>query len=285
MNEFESFFNISKKDLEASKVLYEKKLYPQAIFHLQQSIEKSAKSFFVMIGIANTQDLINKIGHNPIKVINLLIKKEKEIQENREILIKEIPELKDSYLYKEEENKISELDLKSPAELKNLSREMIASNDRIIKEFNSINQIKNQTLIYLQNLKNTNIEDLIGSHSLEEFIRVSRLIINKYPMNEKYNKLKNREDILRIISFTFHNTIIILYLFISLLILSLITLIGATDSRYPNLWENTIPEDIFDINTPIIKEFEKAIEIQEDNLKFLESLHKNLEKIKEYYNK
>lgn len=51
MNIAEILLEISKKDLEAAKCLYENKFYSQAIFYLQQSVEKAAKSFGLLTGM------------------------------------------------------------------------------------------------------------------------------------------------------------------------------------------------------------------------------------------
>lgn len=63
--------DISNEDLKASEFLYEKKLYPQSLFYLQQSTEKIVK----WIGLENTiidkKDLHKSIGHNS----NLIFKK------------------------------------------------------------------------------------------------------------------------------------------------------------------------------------------------------------------
>lgn len=41
----ETLFEIARTDLEAAKCLFEQELYPQAVFYLQQSVEKATKSF------------------------------------------------------------------------------------------------------------------------------------------------------------------------------------------------------------------------------------------------
>jgi HEPN domain-containing protein len=40
----EELLMIAKKDLQASRVLFDNRLYPQAIFFFQQSVEKANKS-------------------------------------------------------------------------------------------------------------------------------------------------------------------------------------------------------------------------------------------------
>lgn len=44
------FMEISKMDLAAAKCLYKSGLYSQAVFYLQQSVEKAAKSFGLLTG-------------------------------------------------------------------------------------------------------------------------------------------------------------------------------------------------------------------------------------------
>jgi hypothetical protein len=48
-----SFAETSKKDLLASRVLYAKKLYPQAVFELQQCVEKGVLAVGVLSGLAS----------------------------------------------------------------------------------------------------------------------------------------------------------------------------------------------------------------------------------------
>jgi HEPN domain-containing protein len=45
----------SAKDLEASKLLFEGKMYPQALYHLQQANEKLAKAQLLRVGILTPQ--------------------------------------------------------------------------------------------------------------------------------------------------------------------------------------------------------------------------------------
>lgn len=47
---------IAKKDLEASELLFSKGLYPQAVFYLQQAIEKTVKSLGIWNKIINKNE-------------------------------------------------------------------------------------------------------------------------------------------------------------------------------------------------------------------------------------
>lgn len=70
---------IAKSDLGAARCLYEHKFYPQAIFYLQQSVEKSFKSQIYFLGIANEKEARSRISHNTLQVF----KKTTEEQDNR----------------------------------------------------------------------------------------------------------------------------------------------------------------------------------------------------------
>lgn len=62
------FAEMARKDLSASKVLYERKLYPAAIFELEQSVEKAVKAVGLMLGLARPikEDLTHDVGHATI---------------------------------------------------------------------------------------------------------------------------------------------------------------------------------------------------------------------------
>jgi len=56
-------------DLDASRLLYEKRYYPQAVFLLQQSVEKTCKSPCIFFEIISEQDAQKKVGHKPLKIV------------------------------------------------------------------------------------------------------------------------------------------------------------------------------------------------------------------------
>ena len=68
---------ITQKDFEAARILFEKSLYPQAIYMLQQSLEKAVKALLLKFGIVRTEgELKNEIGHDTVEgTLNLLADK------------------------------------------------------------------------------------------------------------------------------------------------------------------------------------------------------------------
>ncbi|HEV2137527.1 MAG TPA: HEPN domain-containing protein [Nitrososphaerales archaeon] len=63
-----AFAEIAKKDLRASGVLYEENLFPQAIFELQQSVEKAVKAIGLLMGLVRPirDDLKREVVHTSI---------------------------------------------------------------------------------------------------------------------------------------------------------------------------------------------------------------------------
>lgn len=58
----------AKQDLRAAKVLYENGLCPQAVYMLQQSVEKEVKSFGLMLGLVKSKRL-RDVSHRTIYVL------------------------------------------------------------------------------------------------------------------------------------------------------------------------------------------------------------------------
>jgi HEPN domain-containing protein len=55
---------IAQRDFEAAKVLFERKLYADTVYMLQQSIEKAAKAILIKLGLIRTEkELRKRIGH------------------------------------------------------------------------------------------------------------------------------------------------------------------------------------------------------------------------------
>jgi HEPN domain-containing protein len=79
---------IAHKDLEASRILFREKLYSQAVFFLQQSVEKAAKAMGLREGLVSKKQLKQKIGHKAwmvfIEYYNIALKIQKQLEGVRE---------------------------------------------------------------------------------------------------------------------------------------------------------------------------------------------------------
>ncbi|HEV2226215.1 MAG TPA: HEPN domain-containing protein, partial [Nitrososphaerales archaeon] len=78
-----SFAKIAKADLRASKFLYDNKLYPHAVFNLQQSVDKSVKAVGLMLSLVRPirEDLSRDVGHSAI--FGILIRRNERIAQLR----------------------------------------------------------------------------------------------------------------------------------------------------------------------------------------------------------
>jgi len=78
-----SLAKIGRADLKASKLLYGKKLYPQSIFYLQQSVEKSVKATGLLLSLVrpDKEDLTREVGHATI--FSILVRRGERIAQLR----------------------------------------------------------------------------------------------------------------------------------------------------------------------------------------------------------
>ena len=64
----EELLKIAEKDMKASKLLYNHEFYPQSVFYLQQSSEKSIKVLGLLAGEITEND-VRSIGHKGMKIL------------------------------------------------------------------------------------------------------------------------------------------------------------------------------------------------------------------------
>jgi len=68
---YKVFLEIASDDLDASKLLYNKKKFPQAVFFFEQSVEKTCKYLLINQSILTVDQLNKKVRHNSIIVFKL----------------------------------------------------------------------------------------------------------------------------------------------------------------------------------------------------------------------
>jgi len=73
------FYRMALEDLKASKLLYRHKLYPLAVFSLQQSIEKSLKYYGIRTSLWESK--VAKLNHHPLKMFSAPVKEQLRMQE------------------------------------------------------------------------------------------------------------------------------------------------------------------------------------------------------------
>ncbi len=272
MNTKSVLLDIAERDLNASKCLFEKKLYPQAVFYLEQAVEKAAKSFGLHQNIISEDDL-EEIGHDSLeiylKVVEGLKNKVKRFQER----IKKLPKLKHTTLFKEYENigsekfdemldkfesylkrsdrKISDEEIeKMISELINLEAEIESQKITIDK-----NEIENLKFLY-QEVANTLAEE---HPELRENIKGEM---------KKFESLTPELIEELIVSFSIPQAICSTHL----LFLSLISCPHAISSRYPYPEYEHNPLMVYTVEHPIIKKFDRLTQITKGVLERMSKL-------------
>jgi|GEM_PF-5077104 len=143
------YVKFAEIDYQSARLLLENKVYPSAIFHLQQTIEKLAKAYALHLGLVKEEDLYPKgkrksetVGHVSPRVFILTLKRKgaidliyivsKLLKEKSCEEIKKDIEIFESFLWKKRE-----LAVLSRENIKNILS-LIQQNGRIIKALSKI---------------------------------------------------------------------------------------------------------------------------------------------------
>lgn len=272
MNTKHVLLDIAERDLAAAESLFEKELYPQAVFYLQQAVEKATKSFGLHHNIIS-EDELEEIGHDSLeiylKVVEGLKNKVKRFQE----LIKKLPKLKHTTLFKKYEDigseKFDEMLDKFEFYLKHSNRKI---SDKEMEEIIS-------ELINLETeIENKEIK--VNKNEIENFKHLFQEVANTFA--EEHPEL--RENIKRemkkfesltpelmeefAVSFSIPQAICNNHL----LFLSLISCPHAISSRYPYPEHEHNPLMVYTVEHPIIKRFDRLTQITKGVLERMSKL-------------
>ena len=273
MNWDKILLELAEKDLEAAKCLYDKELYPQSIFYLQQSVEKATKSFGLVMGIVDENELINNIGHNPLKIYKKLIYIYKKSLENINEGIGKAPKFKEFPLIKTTNlNKTSQE-----------TNDFLKFFDDLVREKDVIFLPKEEIEGWIEELNKlkAEIEELNEdvtrfSVSNEKFNRVKQSILKPFDALYEYNPQKIEkmrkeldnaitpdrvEEMIRIVIPSLYDAV---YVSLSLLYLSIITRPHAIRTRYPIGDFN--PLEIYNRDLPLIRSFNELNDIMKSAL-------------------
>lgn len=68
------FLKCAKDDIKATKLLYENKVFPLSVYHLQQAVEKITKAYALVLSIISKEELMEIKHKSPLVFIKLLEK-------------------------------------------------------------------------------------------------------------------------------------------------------------------------------------------------------------------
>ena len=263
-----ALLEMAQKDLEASKVLFENKLYSQAVFHLQQSVEKAVKSLAIH-DHKITEDQLKRLGHDPIKVYIEIIEYWKRfglaLRDSR--LGEVLPEFKTFFIVRDLPKRIGQLDeiLESLRTNSKVYKSVLISEGRIEQFISAIDGAR-RLLEKKKKRLDINKEWVMREKQIQRVLGVFDKIVPE--RQEEIRRLKAK--IMRISDKKFHEMkksygsylhglLDLAFCDASLFYLSLILLPHATYSRYPE--KHISPSEIYTANLPLIKKFDQIADI------------------------
>ncbi len=240
-------------DLKASKTLYSTGDYPNAIFHLQQSVEKATKAYALSIGLFKVDEL-KGVGHDTPEVFLKLLAKKGILQSidmlNR-ISSAEIDKSKNLEI-REIIKKIKKTETK--VKVAKLTKEQIQGNLQLCKTIDEFHQkIKRDLASSITPLKSLSSEmsKIIGTQLDEAGLSIKSKDLDKIIRNE-FDKIK--PEFLDWAS-----------KFTRMFILSVVTYPHAIFARYP---DGEIKPKDYRRGLGIVDEIESVLKELEDCVQF-----------------
>lgn len=280
----ESLFEIAKQDLKAAKCLFDKGLYPQAVFYLQQSVEKANKSWAIMCNVIKEEE-VKAIGHDPFKVYVKILKEQKDKLELLIERIKKFPKLQETKLLKnfdfEKHYKRAADALTNVEKYYKVKGESLRDIKFLGEEFEEILYTNKEDIIsIIEELDSLKLQDYYPDDvkiSKKEFTEIKRAIIEIldvfYYLNPKKVE-KLREEVEELFTTNLLEEAIkvfrsipmrdIIHVSQSLYYLSLLMLPHSIVTRYPDNDYN--PLTIYNKNLPLIQLFGDMVNIVEKTL-------------------
>ncbi len=280
------FLAIAKMDLEASKVLYEKELYPQAVFYFQQSVEKATKAFALITGQKiSEKEFINDIRHQAINVFEKSIRDQKNRYEQLKANLNKLPELKETKIFKDFnlERNIRQLDrhLAHIKEVKKDKRDLIYISSWDIRSIlKEIESTKKEFEKEKQNISKLKISERASNKKKKELIELYNSLSKYNPVRfeeaknelEKIDLKQLAEKLIKSLS---EPISIIISISMALYYLSIITLPHSSLTRYP--LDDFTPVNLYTKKLPIVKKLPELCEVQDNVLNELKLFNKKLE--------
>jgi HEPN domain-containing protein len=267
----EAFFEISQKDLKASKLLFKNKLYPQAVFYLQQSVEKATKSFGILNEIITLEEARYDVGHDSLKIYKKMMKSLQKEMEYFEEIINKNPRLG--------KNKIVE-DITSNFSSKKMREYLNSLNDMDNKRVYNFPSKKDiESSIKLLDI----IESKLGKSSLPSILTKQKLEESVKNMEEPLDTFSEldpeivdqvKNGVNELLAPDSRNVILgigefwmdLLYVLFSLFLLSyLLPWYHAIYTKYPDE-KGQNPREIYNEEHPLIRFYDDLVKIMEKTL-------------------
>lgn len=274
------FLEIAKRDLEASKLLFDRKLYSHAIFYAQQAIEKSTKSFGIRSKTITVSEAKNAIGHKAWRVYSKIFDGMKDKVTRFEKRLEAFPKLKEVDLIKEIEINRLKTGLKEYQKVfSDMTRDIPSSLEELQNIVDEINKLKDETGEEI--IRGIEINEKEIESQREKIYQLLNAFseINPSVVEEEKEKLKRVftpkaiNDSLKRLSKPISELI---FCYSSLFYLSLIFSEHAIKSRYPE--DDLNPLEVYNEKMPLVQMLDSFIKIAEETIEKLNHVYEEIPK-------
>lgn len=267
------------QDLKAAKCLYKSGFYPQAVFYLQQCVEKELKSYSVSQGIIDEEESRREISHKTLKIYEKNMKELRRRAIAQQEKIQENPHLAAAF---QSQFNISDLNVK----LEELEHDLKKMTKLDEKSFQLSDEEMKRAIKSLQDIHRNTCRE--KKKTMKKAVTPSEFQMMKRKLVEFLNialidqpmRLEKTMDELHL-SFTMESyeksmkeilckTYTPLEIHSSLFELSIILQPHAV-ARYPKTGFN--PVDFYTMNLPLVKYFPRLADIAERTLAQIDELY------------
>ena len=269
------FLAVAQQDLAAAQCLYDNRCYPQAVFYLEQSVEKGLKSFALCLGIITEEEAHHRIGH---RTMNIYIKTTDQFKQRVDAIHSD-PKLERMFEGIVDVPRLSDQMDRALKFIRDASQEtphILSNTDKRLRNY--LTGLKKIHRDY-ENLQ-TIIQQLsISESEFREFKKIWLGMIGRYMEDrpEEFEKFKQavekqlkREDLEKITKESLTVLIPPIFIYTSFLYLSRL-LASHVQLRYPNA--DFDPLEFYTPQMPLIRKFPQLRDYAAVTLKALEQLY------------
>jgi HEPN domain-containing protein len=259
------FLEMAKKDLDASRLLFSRKYYPQAVFLFQQAVEKGVKSLGLWANVITEEECkrTEVIGHKAWKTFSFIIEIGlKAVDDSLQTILKENRDLEQTDLWKNVKTQMLNLEREAretPVEMKNMKdlENWAFSEEKMLDIMNKINRFKGK--LPKGFLK-------FGGVEIKTWRELYRLLLQDL---DRINQLShvNMKEIMKSSKIAWK----LIFSTASLFYLSLIASPHATSSRYPEKEQSPIEK--YRETTPLVKRLKFFINSAQEALDNLSEIY------------
>lgn len=275
MDYVHELINISKRDLKASRILMENGLFPQSYFSFQQAVEKANKSFGILGGAIDKDDLLD-LGHNQIKIYKKGVDKQKQMLLEHHEMIKPFEHLTKHELYNsikfeeylERINKANRVyDSLGNYDLVNIDLEVV---DYFILELTNIRDEKIREMeeadkdVIMMHLKQH--ADFIGTFGSQEALEQKQQII------DYSNSTDGKSEFTGVVYQILKVVVDVTFINMTLYFFAILTERHVSRTRYI-FGSDMSPSEFYNQDTPVIKRLPELISLLEHALMKLEKVY------------